>query len=157
MNTKTKEIYSEVYSVLNKLGNDYINKIPDNLYKMIKQEKLEEYNPKYIFTINLEEQKIKKESIAMIALFHLNYWCDSNEEKEKLRKLFKENENKYQTELCEKYNPDNIFKNRCKPNVENQETNNKNQEKIKNAKEIIKYKESIFKRILNKIKMFFNK
>ena len=93
----------------------------------------------------------------MIALFHLNYWCDSNEEKEKLRKLFKENENKYQTELCEKYNPDNIFKNRCKPNVENQETNNKNQEKIKNAKEIIKYKESIFKRILNKIKMFFNK
>ena len=37
MNTKTKEIYSEVYSVLNMLGNDYINKIPDNLYKMIKQ------------------------------------------------------------------------------------------------------------------------
>ena len=35
----------------------------------------------------------------MIALFHLNYWCNSQEEKQELNDLFKENEIKYQPEL----------------------------------------------------------
>ena len=42
----------------------------------------------------------------MIALFHLNYWCNSNEEKEQLKQLFKNNEEKHQAEMREKYNPD---------------------------------------------------
>ena len=33
MNIKTKEIYSEVYQVLNLLGNEYIDKLPTSLIK----------------------------------------------------------------------------------------------------------------------------
>lgn len=81
MDIKTKEIYSEVYGILNMLGNNYIMKLPSSLYKMIEEEKSNEYNPKYDSEVSLEEQNIRRESISMIALFHLNYWCCSNEEK----------------------------------------------------------------------------
>lgn len=37
MNIKTKEIYSEVYQVLNLLGNEYIDKLPTSLINMLKE------------------------------------------------------------------------------------------------------------------------
>lgn len=148
MDIKTKETYSEVYSILNMLGENYITKIPSKLYQMIKEEKSNEYNPQYDFSIALEQQNIKKEALSMIALFHLNYWCNSQEEKQELKELFKENEIKYQAELREKYNPDNIFKNR------NHST--QNEENIENEPvALIEYKENIFKKIINKILEFF--
>lgn len=148
MDIKTKEIYSEVYSILNLLGKNYVSRLPDSLYNIIKQEKLESYNPTYVDTLNLEEQNIKKESIAMIALFHLNYWCNSNEEKENLRKVFKDNEDKHQAELREKHNPDNIFKNPYQIKEEQRDA-------TENNVAMIEYKESIFRKILNKIKNIF--
>lgn len=148
MDIETKEIYSEVYSVLNMLGDSYITKLPSSLYKMIKEEKLNEYNPYYDSSIELEQQNIRKESISMIALFHLNYWCSSSEEKQKLKELFKDNEVKYQKELREKYNPDNIFKKQTREK-------NTNIEKPENTPtELIEYKESfftIFKRFIFRI------
>ena len=112
MDVKTQETYSEVYSVLNMLGDKYIKRLPTSLFNMIVEEKKQDYNPVYDSKKNLEEQNIKRESISMIALFHLNYWCDSEEEKKQLNALFKSNYDKKQTELREKYNPDNIFNNK---------------------------------------------
>ena len=37
MNRKTKEIYSEVYQVLNFLGNEYIDKLPKSLVNMLEK------------------------------------------------------------------------------------------------------------------------
>lgn len=144
MDKKTKEIYSEVYSALNMLGNDYIKKLPSSLFDMIKSERLDTYNPTYDGTIALDQQNIKRESISMIALFHLNYWCENAEEKEKLCRLFQENENKYQEELREKYNPDNLFKSK------------EVKEEKEESTELIEYKEnSLFKKIINKLMSLF--
>lgn len=110
MNIQTKKMYSEVYSILNMLGNDYINKLPSNLFDMIKEEKLDSYSPEYVENINLNQQNVKKDTLAMIALFHLNYWCNSEEEKEALRQIFANNEKEYQEKLRAKYNPDDLFK-----------------------------------------------
>lgn len=148
MDIKTKETYSEVYSILNMLGENYITKIPSKLYQMIKEEKSNEYNPQYDFTIALEQQNIKKEALSMIALFHLNYWCNSEAEKRELRDLLKENEIKYQSELREKYNPDNIFKNRNNLTQKEESIENK-------PVALIEYKENIFKKMINKILGFF--
>lgn len=81
MNKKTKEIYSEVYSILNMLGNTYKRRIPINLLNMINEERLESYNPQYVTTQKLSEQNIKRESLSIIALLYLNYWCNTKEEK----------------------------------------------------------------------------
>lgn len=142
INIKMKETYSEVYSVLNMLGKDYITKLPSKLYQMIKEEKSNEYNPQYDLTIALEQQNIKKESLSMIAIFHLNYWCDSQEEKQKLKDLFNENEIKYQSELKEKYNSDKLF--------EKKDNSEQFEEQLEETA-MIEYEENIFKKIINKI------
>ena len=92
MKEETKEIYSEVYSVLNMLGDKYIKKLPVSLFSMIQKERKRLYNPIYSKEIALSNQNIKRESISMIALFHLNYWCNSDKEKQELKRIFKENE-----------------------------------------------------------------
>ncbi len=140
----TKEIYSEVYSILNLLGDKYINSLPKSLYNMIKTEKMNTYNPSYDGTIPLTKQNIKKESLSMIALFHINYWCESNLDKEELRKIFNENESKYQDELREKYNPDNLFKRNTQEKYIQQDNVS-----------MIEYKESIFTKIKNWFKRTF--
>ena len=109
MNIKTKEIYSEVYQVLNLLGNEYIYKLPTNLINMLKEKREINYNPQYTDDIPLNEQNIKKETMSIIVLLYLNYWCKDDNEILEIRNILKENEDKYQLELRQKYNPNSIF------------------------------------------------
>ena len=109
MNIKTKEIYSEVYQILNFLGNDYIDKLPNSLINMLREKREINYNPEYTDDMPLNEQNIKKETMSIIALLYLNYWCEDENEKLEVKQILKSNEDKYQVELREKYNPDNIF------------------------------------------------
>ncbi len=148
MNIKAKEIYSEVYQVLNLLGNDYIDKLPTSLINMLKEKREVNYNSQYTDNIPLNEQNIKKETMSIIVLLYLNYWCKDENEKLEVKNILKENEDKYQMKLREKYNPDNIFKNHI------QETKEINQNVI-NETAMIPYKESIFMRIINKLKSVF--
>ena len=80
----------------------------------------------------------------MIALLHLNYWCDTEEEKANLNQMLKQNDYKYQNKLKEKYNPDDMFKKQKKKEiVENEDT-----------VAMVEYKKSKFKKIIEKIKDF---
>lgn len=147
MENTVKDIYSEVYAILNMLGKEYINKLPKNIYNIIKEEKSIEYNPVYATTVALDRQDVKKETISIIAFLHLNYWCD-DEEKIKLRELFDENEYRFQEELKQ---------------LEEKEENDEIQEdkEIEIGKEflsMIVYKEENFvKKIFNKIRKLFSR
>ena len=78
----------------------------------------------------------------------MQYWCDNVAEKERLEKIYSDNEKKYQDMLQEKYNPDNIFKNKQSQNL------------VENDEEIslvpIKEKNFILK-LFDKIKNMFKK
>ena len=143
MNIKSKEIYSEVYQVLNLLGNEYIDKLPKSLFNMLEEKRNINYEPKYTEDLPLNKQNIKKEALSIIALLHLNYWCENVKERNELNQMFKDNEDRYQDELRKKYDPDNIFKKHIQENI------------IKNEVSLVEYKESIFKRLINKIKSLF--
>lgn len=145
MNIKTKEIYSELYQILNLLGNDYIDKLPKSLFNMLEEKRDINYNPQYTDKIPLHKQNIKKETISIMALLHLNYWCENEKEKLELKQMLKNNEDSYQQELRNKYNPEDIFKKYNEKNI------------VKNESSIIEYKESLFKRFISKIKSIFNK
>ena len=146
MDNKEKQIYSEVYSILNLLGKSYIDRLPNKLYEMIKEQRDLNYTPSYNLDLKFDKQNIKRETLSMIALFHLNYWCDTQEEKDKLQKLFNKNEQKYQTYIKENYDVNNAFKRR---NLENEENIQKSDSNI------TVYKESIFKILINKFKSIF--
>ena len=151
MENTVKDIYSEVYAILNMLGKEYINKLPNDIYNIIKEEKSTEYNPVYETTVALDKQDVKKETISIIAFLHLNYWCNE-EEKIKLRELFDENEDKYQEELKQQEEQE--------VEQEDEEIQDDNNE-IEIGKEflsMIVYKEENFaQRIFNKIRKLFSR
>lgn len=151
MNIKNKEIYSEVYQVLNLLGNEYIDKLPTRLINMLEKQREINYNPQYTDDIPLAEQNIKKESISIIVLLYLNYWCKDDNEISEVNNILKENENKYQEELRKKYNPDNIFNNQHK-NYSIENTQN-HQELALTETNNIKW----YRKIWELIKNFFKK
>jgi hypothetical protein len=151
MNIKTKEIYSEVYQVLNLLGNEYIDKLPTSLINMLKEKREINYNPQYTDDIPLNEQNIKKETISIIVLLYLNYWCKNDNEISEVKNILKENENKYQVEPREKHNPDNIFSNQHRnSSIDNAQNN---QELSLIERKNIKW----YKKIWKTIKNFFRK
>ena len=150
MSDKTKKVYSEVYAFLNIISEEDRNKVPKKLKEMIEEEREKEYTPSYTFEIPIEEQEISDEAIAMIALLHLNYWCEDENEKERLNEIFNENEKKYQDELREKYNPDNLFKN--KKYKEEQLS-----EEQTNSVAMVEYKETIFSKLKEWFRNLFNK
>lgn len=150
MNEQTKNIYSEVYSILNLLDEEYKNKLPTEILNMIEQQKNSEYSPVYSLAESVENQNIQKETKAMIALFKLYYWCDSNEEQEQLVNLLKGNEDKVQAELRERYDIEKVFKKK-------QEYQNINKNEVSNNTAMIMDKKTIFSKIINKIKEFFRR
>ena len=140
--------YSEVYEIINLMSYDLRSKIPSKFIDLIMAQKDENYIPQIARDIPLEKQNLREETISILAYLKLNCFCD-NEEKKQFMKMLNENERKYQEELREKYNPDNIF--------ENKEQNISPKENASYSMAIIEYKESIFKRIINKIKEIFKK
>ena len=150
MTNETKEIYSEVYQVLNLLGDEYINRLPKSLVNMLNEKRKLDYNPEYTDDVSLSKQNIRKKSLAIIVLLYLNYWCENENEVLEAKQILLDNEEKYQKELREKYNPDNIFKN----------YNQRHENIIENNEEkdlAVPQSQSLMRRILNKIKNIFRK
>ena len=138
--------YSEVDEILSLMEEEYVNKIPSKVLEFIKREKLDDYSPNIKADIPLTEQNLKRDTMIMLAVLNLNYWCESEEEKQEFLDELAKNE-KEREALEEKYNPDNIFKNK----INNEDT-------IKQNILPVEYKkENIFKKILNKISSFFKK
>ena len=101
-------------------------------------------------TIPLDEQKLQKKTLIILAMLNINYWCEDENEKKELIKLYSENDKRKEEELRERYNPDNLFKKKGQI----VEDNKINQEYT----QLIEYKEqNIFKKILSKIMKLFKK
>lgn len=148
MNIETRQAYSEVNTFLELIGEEMKNKIPVKLRKFFKREMDKNYIPTINANIPIKEQNLKRKTIAIIAGLNLQYWC-KEERKQELLKIYSNNEKKYQEELREKYNPDNVFK----KHIQEKEIDEKI---IENKSALIEYKESIFKKLVNKIKNIFH-
>ena len=80
--------YSEVYSFLNALGSDYINKIPAQIYNTIKNNRDIGYSPKYDKTQTINEDNISKEALSLISAINLQYWSTCENEKNELKREY---------------------------------------------------------------------
>ena len=146
MVNETELAYAEVDAILELLEDEYVNRIPAQVREFFKKEKNKEYILNIRSDIGLDGQKIKAETISLLTLLQINYLCDSEEERKEILKELQENDRLKEEELREKYNPNNIFKNR----------NNK-LEKEENVA-MVEYKEpSFIRRILDRIKILFKR
>ena len=146
MVNETELAYAEVDAILELLEDEYVNRIPAQVREFFKKEKNKEYILNIRSDIGLDGQKIKAETISLLTLLQINYLCDSEEERKEILKELQENDRLKEEESREKYNPDDIFKNR----------NNK-LEKEENVA-MVEYKEpSFIRRILDRIKILFKR
>ena len=112
MSENMNKAYAEVDKILQLLQSDFVEKIPLKLRDFFSKEKDNEYNVNINPNIPLEEQQLLPETISILALLKLDYWCESEIEKQKLLELFNSNEIKYQHKLEEKYSTEKIFSNK---------------------------------------------
>lgn len=141
---KTRQAYSEIDEFLGLLSEEQRNEIPKKLRDFFKEEKDQEYFKNIDKDIPIKDQNLKEETLAIIALLNLQYWCKDEEEKKRLQEIYAQNEKEYQDILYEKYNPNDIFKKK-------EETTIENNNKIKEKMQMVEYKDPVFKRIINKI------
>lgn len=140
--------YSKAYTEILEM----IKHLPENEYNKIPKEKIEFWernkDNKYKFIINpqieLEKQNISIEANSIIVTIFRDYFA-TDLQKEKLKIILEQNENKYQEQLREKYNPDNLFENRKK------ECMNPYVEKNTNLP-VVKREENFFKKLINYVK-----
>ena len=149
MDNSLLRAYSEVDKILSFMEIEYVEKVPKKLRETFKNVKLKDYNPDIDKNIPLNEQNLERKTYAILAMLDLNYWCNSEEEKQELLKAYSNNDKKREEELREKYNPDNLFKNKVKE-IE--------QEKTEEETALVEYKEESFiKKLINRIKRLFKR
>lgn len=114
-NVELKNTLFEVSVILKNIDKNLSNKIPERLKEYIETNKSLSHNFMYDYDKSLSEQRMLKTTEKYLTMLFLRYWC-TNEEKTKVLDAMKRNEEKYQKEIKEKYNPNTLFK---KSNVEN--------------------------------------
>lgn len=141
--------YSEIYEILNLMEDEDKEKVPQELRDFFEEERMKEYKPKIRTDIPLTEQNLRRETVVILTILIINYWCDSEEEKQSFIDELEKNE-KIKKELQEKYNPDNLFKNRKKTKEDVV------MEQVENV-EMIQYKENLFTKLKKWFEKIFNK
>lgn len=145
-------IYSEVYSFLQILGDEYINKIPQKLYKEFEIKRNLNYNPKY--EINLENNKldISRKALTILSALNLQYWEENEEKNSLLKKIYQNNSKILEIEKKKKYNIDIFDKTVANVTKDNTVFSENKSNALRTSKE---YKIINFiKKIINKLKKF---
>lgn len=151
-NEEYGEAAVEVLDILDNTKKEDVNKIPKSFIKFLVDNASLEYKVNLDHSKPMNELKIKDKTKELLGYIYIKWWCN-DKEKENYMKKIKELEIKNEKEKKEKYNPDKIFENKKK-------TDDIVEENTQNANEkvwVVKYKESIFAKIKNKILNFFKK
>lgn len=136
--------YKEIYEILKIFPRELVNKIPKDKIEFFYKNMDRNYNYN-ISKDTFDGQTMLDETAAILTILFRDYWANQ-EQREKLVKFTQNAENVIEAEEREKYNPDNLFKNRNMNNFEN----------IQQEQALILYKEPLLKRIINRILKIFN-
>ena len=114
MDEKYKKSLSEVYGILKLMPESILNKIPQKLKDIIKNERDIEYKIIVKEPLNIED--FQYETIVLLGMIYRDFLCDENE-----KNILKQREidlaNQYDEEIRKMYNPDDLFNRRKKANI----------------------------------------
>lgn len=160
MTNEIRRTFCDIDIILNALPEEDRNKVPMKFRNLISENKLEGYESTIRIDIPIEEQDLHPDTKTFIAMLYLNYWCKDEEEKAEIKRIFIENEKKYQKELEEKFevfkNDNNQVTDSVSNETESEEVMTKNVAQTEES-QIVVYKESIIRKILNKVMSIFRR
>jgi len=140
-----RQAFAEVLEVLKHTSKSIVEKIPEKFIMFLKDNKDDEYIADIDFSKPNWEDEVKQETQAILALIYRDYIV-SPEKKSELIREEQEEQIRIEKEIREKYNPDNIFKNKKEETV------------IENTNLPVEIKkETFFKKLISFIKELFNK
>lgn len=139
---------TETLDILNHMDKSYTDKIPKKFKDFLEKNKSDSYIPHLDHSKKIKEMNLKEKTKDILATIYMNYWCDA-EQKENYIKTLKQNEEKYQKELKEKYSPDNIFKNKTQTMIQQEQPAQENVD-------LVEVKESFFTKFIKKLKGILN-
>lgn len=140
------EAISETLDILEHTKKEDVDKISPKFMEYLRNNASPNYISNLDHSKKISDMDLKQKTKVILAIIYRKFWCDE-EQKLEFDKKIKNNELIYQKELREKYNPDNIFKEKVV----------KENNDIKENLSIIEYKESFFIRFIKKIKSLFNR
>lgn len=138
-----RKALAELDEIFDKFEKEIKNKVPESFRKFVKDKKDKNYKFEYDDSKELKDQNILRETKVLLSIIYRSYFC-SEEEKKRLELEDEKKLKRIEDEIREKYNPDNLFKK--KENI---------QEENKEELQLVEVKESIFKKIINKMKEIF--
>ncbi len=144
-----RNAYKEVYTILQDLNEEEYNKIPSEIIETIKENSNEEYEFVLNNELELKEQLLLPETKAILFNLFRDY-LSTPVQKEKIIKMQSEERKKVEEKKKQNYANVDIFKTNKYKDVE-EKTNNQELQPVQ-----IK-KEGFFRKIINKIKLFFKK
>ena len=133
----------EVEDILQKLDSTYKDKIPKEIWKYIRQNKDNDYWFSYNEKEPLINQPLNIDTVAILTYINMEYLLDKKQKQDTIE-LLRKDEIFLEEKKREKYNPDDLFKNK-----------NSKVEKIEETVAMVAYKESIFTKIKNWVKRIF--
>ena len=150
---EVNDIAKETVEVLKFTDVDFKSRISEKLLNLL--EELSQKSTKEVkidLNKKLNEQNISEECKDLLSLLYLNYYASENE-KEEILKIWKENDNIYQKELEGKYDIDKIFEKNTQERMKKTEKSNI-QEEVKMPTVI---KETFLEKLINRIKKIFSR
>ncbi len=134
------EAITETLDILKHTRKEDVDKVSPKFMDFLNANASVTYKPKLDHTKKIKDMQLKPKTKAILAIIYKKFWCDDAQQRE-FNNTLKNNEIRYQTELREKYNPDNLFKKKI--------------ETVENPVAMVEYKESVFIKIKNWIKRTF--
>ncbi len=152
MTIEYKQSLTELNTILNYMDIELIKKVPTKLLLFIRQNMDASYIPNISKNIPINEQPLKKDTKVLLSLIYRDYLVD-NEKKEELIEEDLLEKQRQEEEKKEKYNPNNLFKNRNE-----QASNVSSAEVQENTTSLIEYKEQKwYQKIFARILRFFKR
>jgi hypothetical protein len=145
VNIEYANAYSEVLGILKCISKEDFNKIPNSKIELFETNRNKEYVFEYDPNKTLKEQNVSKRAKVIIGILFRDYWA-TEEQRNKIIKTQNFNRQILEEQKKAKYNVNDIFKeksfeNDIKENIE--------------IKELVVYKETFFRKCINKIKSLF--
>ena len=144
-----RNAYKEVYTILQDLNEEEYNKIPPEVIETIKENSNEEYEFVLNDELELKEQLLLPETKAILFNLFRDY-LSTPVQKEKILKMQSDERKKLEEKKKQNYANVDMFKTNKHENIA-EKTNNQELQLIQ-----IK-KDGFFRRLINKIKLFFKK
>ena len=101
----------EVEYILKKLDDEYIRKIPKEIWNYFEENNDKSYIYNYDESKTLDQQNLSIDTISILTYINMEYLLDEKEKKE-MEELLRKDNIIAEEKKREKYNPEDIFKNK---------------------------------------------